>query len=135
MIKKLIRITLVVRNQDEALRFYTEKLGFEERTDLPMAPGQRWVTVAPKGDQQVEIVLQPPDWFEGTRREDHIAQVGKNPTLVFQVDNCRQTYTELHQRGIEFASPPEILPYGIQAVAKDLYMNDLVILELPKEAP
>jgi catechol 2,3-dioxygenase-like lactoylglutathione lyase family enzyme len=51
MIKKLIRITLVVRNQDEALRFYTEKLGFEERADLPMAPGQRWVTVAPKGDQ------------------------------------------------------------------------------------
>jgi catechol 2,3-dioxygenase-like lactoylglutathione lyase family enzyme len=135
MINKIIRITLLVRNQDEALRFYTEKLGFEKRTDLTMAPGQRWLTVASKGDQQVEIVLQPPDWFEGTTREDHLAQVGKNPTLVFQVDDCRRIYAELRQKGVEFASPPENLPYGIQAVAKDLYSNDLVLLELPKEAP
>jgi catechol 2,3-dioxygenase-like lactoylglutathione lyase family enzyme len=47
---RLLRCTVRVDNQDEALRFYTEKLGFEKKMDMPMGPAQRWITVAPKGE-------------------------------------------------------------------------------------
>ena len=129
MISKVIRITLAVRDQEEAFRFYTEILGLEKRADSPMGPGRRWLTVAPKDQKDLEIVLQPSTWFEGPERERHAALVGKNPTLVFSVDNCRQTHVLLRSRGVKFESAPEEQPYGIQAVAKDLYGNDLVLLE------
>ncbi|MGA2112988.1 MAG: VOC family protein [Anaerolineales bacterium] len=132
MISKVIRITLVVRDQEEAFQYYTETLGLEKRADFPLSPGRRWLTIAPKDQEGLEIVLQPSDWFEGAEREQHAAMVGKNPTIVFSVDDCRQTYTLLQGRGVKFDSPPEDLPYGIQAVAKDLYGNDLVLLE-PRE--
>ena len=132
MITKILRITLAVRNQEEALRFYTEKLGFEKRADQPMGPGRRWITVAPKDDHNLEMVLQPGDWFQGAERKEHEAKVGKNPTMVFQADDCRKTYEMLLKRGVEFAQPPEERPYGLEALAKDLYGNMLNLLELPK---
>ncbi len=131
MITKVLRITLVVRNQEEALNFYTEKLGFEKRADQAMGP-MRWLTVAPQGEKQIEIVLQPLDWFQGAERERLTALVGQNPTLVLQVDDCRKTYEELRQRGVEFDQPPEPRPYGLEALARDLYGNSLDLLEPPK---
>jgi catechol 2,3-dioxygenase-like lactoylglutathione lyase family enzyme len=133
MISKVIRITLVVRDQNEALQYYTEKLGLEKRADMPMGADTRWLTVAAKDQRDLEIVLQPPDWFHGPEREQHAAMVGKNPTIVFSVDDCRHTCTMLQERGLEFVSFPEDLPYGVQAVAKDLYGNDLVFLEPRRE--
>lgn len=129
MISKIIRITLVVRDQTEAFHYYTEMLGLEKRADLPMGPGRRWLTVAPKDQKELEIVLQPSDWFEGRERDQHAAMVGKNPTIVFGVDDCRQTYTLLLARGVKFDSPPKDQPYGIEALARDLYGNQLVLLE------
>jgi catechol 2,3-dioxygenase-like lactoylglutathione lyase family enzyme len=129
MIKRVIRITLAVREQEEALSFYTEKLGFEIRTDNPMGPGMRWLTVAPLEERGLEIVLQPLEWFNGQEREEHAARIGHNPSIVFSVDNCRATYAELASRGVEFSSVPEEMPYGVQAVARDLYGNSLVLLE------
>lgn len=128
MITKVLRITLVVRNQDEALSFYTEKLGFKKRSDQSMGP-MRWLTVSPKNDNQIEIVLQPLDWFQGAERERLSALVGQNPTLVLQVDDCRRTYEELNKCGVEFDRPPEQRPYGLEALARDLYGNSLVLLE------
>jgi predicted enzyme related to lactoylglutathione lyase len=129
MISKVIRITLVVRDQKEAFQYYTEILGLEKRADFAMGTGRRWLTVAAKDQKDLEIVLQPSEWFEGPEREQHAAMVGKNPTIVFSVDDCRQTCTILQGRGVKFDSPPEDLPYGIQAVARDLYGNELVLLE------
>ena len=70
MITKLGHVTILVRDQDEALEFYTEKLGLEKRTDVPFGPGMRWLTVAPKGQREVAIVLQQPGGYhdEATRK-------------------------------------------------------------------
>jgi predicted enzyme related to lactoylglutathione lyase len=129
MITKVIRITLVVREQEEALRFYTEKLDFEKKADNPMGPRMRWITVAPRDEKGLEIVLQPIDWFKGPEREEIASRVGHNPSIVFSVDDCRKTYDVLRARGVEFDLPPEDLPYGVQAVARDLYGNSLVLLQ------
>jgi predicted enzyme related to lactoylglutathione lyase len=129
MISKVMRITLVGHDQEEALRFYTEKLGLEKRADMPMGPNRRWLTVAPRDQEDLEIVLQPLGWFQGKEREQHAAMVGKNPSIVFAVDDCRRTCTMLAERGVEIVSPPADQPYGVQAVVKDLCGNDLVLLE------
>lgn len=128
---RVLRVTVRVENQDEALRFYTEKLGFEKRADMPMGPTQRWITVSPKDDLSVELVLQPSDWFDGEEHRQHAALVGKDPTLVFQVDDCRATYEMLHQQGVTFSLPPTDRGYGIEADGQDLYGNTLVFLQLP----
>ena len=61
MITNLAIVTIFVRDQDEALSFYTEKLGLEKRSDNTFGPGIRWLTVAPAGQREVEIVLLKPD--------------------------------------------------------------------------
>ena len=118
---RVLRVTVRVRNQEEALGFYTDKLGFEKRADMPMGPGQRWITVAPKGQDTPELVLQPADWFEGEERQQHSGLVGKDPTIVFQVDDCQATYEKLQARGVEFSLSPTDRGYGIEADGKDLY--------------
>ena len=127
---RTLRVTVRVQDQEEALRFYTQKLGFEKRADLSLGPNRRWVTVAPKDDPVLEFVLQPPDWFEGEERQHHSELVGKDPTLVFQVDDCRATFEHLRAQGMEFSMPPTDMNYGIEADGKDLYGNTLVFLQL-----
>jgi catechol 2,3-dioxygenase-like lactoylglutathione lyase family enzyme len=126
---RVLRLTLRVDNQDEAFRFYTEKLGFVKRADFPFGPGQRWLTVAPAGEPLVELVLQPTAWFTGEEARQHAALVGQNPTIVFQVDDCRATYDQLRQNGVEFSLPPTDRGYGIEANGRDLYGNTLVFLQ------
>jgi catechol 2,3-dioxygenase-like lactoylglutathione lyase family enzyme len=91
---KLLRVTLRVRDQNEALEFYTGPLGFQKCADFPYAEGQRWITVSP-AREAVQIVLQPPEWFSGVERKKHLQYVGHNPTLVFQVEDCKATYEQL----------------------------------------
>ncbi len=129
MITNLIRVTLVVRNQQAALRFYLDKLGFVLRMDNPLGAMGRWVTVAAPGDGNLEIVLQPPDWFQGEERANREALVGKNPTLVFKVDDCRATVEEMRSRGVEVRTAPEATPWGLQAIVRDMDGNDLVLLQ------
>lgn len=127
---KLLRVTIRVRNQLEALKFYTEQLGFEKRTDFPYGQAQRWITVSPPDEQNVQIVLQPPDWFNGEERVEHLKHVGHNPALVFQIEDCHATYEELKSRGVLFIQPQVERPYGIEADAVDLDGNTLVFLQL-----
>ncbi len=126
---KLLRVTLRVRDQQEALRFYIEKLGFVKRSEMPMGPGQTWITVAPPEEDRVQIVLQPPDWFTGAEREKHMQVVGHNPAIVFQVDDCKATFQRLQDRGVHFTQPPDGRPYGIEADAVDMDGNTLVFLQ------
>lgn len=123
MIKKVSRISLLVRDQQEALRWYTEKLDFEKRADTPFPGGEtRWITIAPKGQTGLEIVLQPPQWGLG---DDALNQrgelIGKCPGWVLETDDCRGDYERFRARGVEFLGPPEELPWGISAVFVDLY--------------
>ncbi|HZC06972.1 MAG TPA: VOC family protein [Ktedonobacterales bacterium] len=135
MITHLARVTIVVRDQDEALRFYTEVLGFTKRADVQFGPGARWLTVAPPDQRELEIVLQQPDpAFHGEQQAaEMLAQVGKNPTWVLYSTDCQGDYGRLLERGVTFTSPPTEQPYGLEAVFLDLYDNSYSLLQ-PAEA-
>src|ERR1700719_1778306 len=99
-IEKVSTITIAVKDENEALRWFTEKLGFEKRLDLP-GPGLRWLTVAPKNQKEVQFLLAT--WFP--------EKVGKNATCVVDTLDCRKTYEELNGRGVKFKQEPQERPY------------------------
>ncbi|HEX8996301.1 MAG TPA: VOC family protein [Ktedonobacterales bacterium] len=133
MITHLARVTLAVRDQDEALRFYTEALGFEKRADARFGPGpgMRWLTVAPPQQREIEIVLQQPDpTMHGEARAAELAAgIGKSPTWVLYTTDCQADYARLVERGVAFPSPPTEQPYGLEAVFVDLYGNSYSLLQ------
>jgi catechol 2,3-dioxygenase-like lactoylglutathione lyase family enzyme len=125
MITQLARVTIIVTDIDQALLFYTEKLGLVKRADDTSLPGLRWVTVSPRDQRSPEIVLQkpgPPFHDEETVR-DMLERVGKNPTWVFYTDDCEKEYETLNSRGVKFLAEPEDRPYGEEALFEDLYGN------------
>ena len=124
MVQKLSHVTLFVSNQDEAKDFYVNKLGFEVRTDHTMDNGFRWLTVGARQQPDVEIVLMEPQ--PGQLLDEEAAQAvrmllkkGVLGAGVFQVDDCRKTYEELKQKGVQFAGAPEERFYGVEAIMKD----------------
>jgi predicted enzyme related to lactoylglutathione lyase len=113
----IAQFTLVVKDQAAALQFYTEKVGFEKKTDFSPPGGYRWVTVGPKG-QDLELALFQlgrPD-NNGWSKDWH---PGGNPPIVMRVDDCRKAYTELTSKGVEFKEPPEEVAWGISATFSD----------------
>ncbi len=130
MITHLARVTILVRDQDEALRFYTEKLGFQKRADVPMG-ATRWLTVAPSGQRELEIVLQQPDpAFHGEERaRQMLERIGQSTTWVLATDDCQGDYERLSALGVRFASPPQRQMYGTEAVLLDLYGNSFSLLQ------
>lgn len=134
MIQRLSHVTVIVKDIDEALNFYTQKLGFEKVMDTPMGPGMRWVTVAPKGQKDLEIVLQKPSpEMQGeAAAKEILKQVGKGTAWVFQVDSCQKTCDELRKKGVQIAREPEKLPFGTEAIFTDLYGNAFILLERPR---
>lgn len=130
MIKVLAVVGIYVRDQEEALDFYVNKLGFVKKADIPMGPGARWLTVAPPEQYEVEITLvQPSPSFHGEGYAQLFEQVGKGTTWSYGTDNCQRTYEEYSARGVKFRSPPTKQMYGIEAVCEDLYGNTISILE------
>lgn len=131
MITRLARVTIYVRDQEDALRFYTEQLGLEVRSDVQFGPGARWLTVAPIGQTDIEIVLQEPvPAMHGEDFAQKITErVGQGTTWVFATDDCRADYETLKGRGVTFSSPPQEQPYGVEAVFQDLYGNSFSLLQ------
>ena len=91
-------VTVQVTDQDEALRFYTERLGFEKRNDMPMGEGMRWLTVAPAGSA-TEVVL-------ARGFGDGGAPLGKATGMVLETDDIDTAYRELSGRGVHFTKQP-----------------------------
>ncbi|WP_428267332.1 VOC family protein [Haliangium sp.] len=122
MIQSLSHATIYVNDQDAAKEFYVNKLGFEVRTDVTME-GFRWLTVGPKDQKDLEIVLMEPS--PGMLDADTVAQIkaliakGALGAGVFHTPDCRATYAELKARGVEFMTEPTERPYGIEATFKD----------------
>jgi len=124
MIERLSHTTVYVLDQDEALKFYRDKLGFEVRTDATMDNGFRWLTVGPKTQPGMEIILMKvapgPMWDAATVAAiTELVRKGTFGIGVFETDDCRATYKELVARGVEFMGPPEEKFYGIEAIGKD----------------
>jgi catechol 2,3-dioxygenase-like lactoylglutathione lyase family enzyme len=133
MIEDMTHVMLFVKDYDEALDFYTNKLGFVKVADVSPAPGWRFLSVAPKG-RGTEIILHVPiASMQGeaeVKRE--IELIGKTPALMFKVDNCKKTCDELRSKGVMIVEEPGEAPYGIQALIVDLYGNPLWLIEHPK---
>ena len=125
----MIRIAnaqLWVHDQDEALAFYTEKLGWEVRADVTIAElgDFRWLTVAPPGQDDIAVVLMAipgPPMFEAETVEKIRELMGKGVagTVFLTTDDCRASYEELKARGVEFTEEPSERPYGIDAGFRD----------------
>ena len=115
-----------VHDQDEALAFYTEKLGFEVRADvtLPEMGNFRWLTVGPVGQEDMAVVLMaipglPVMDIETAEQVRTLMGKGFAGTVFLTTDDCRTAYDELKGRGVEFTEGPEERPYGIDAGFRD----------------
>ncbi len=134
---KIANAQLWVHDQDEALAFYTQKLGFEVRADVtvPELGNFRWLTVGPAGQDDVSIVLMaipgaPVMDDETTSQVKSLMAKGFAGTVFLTTDDCRARYEELTARGVEFAEAPEERPYGIDAGFRDPSGNHLRVTEL-----
>ena len=123
MIQRLSHATLYVLDQDAARDFYVNKLGFDVRMDAKMDNGFRWLTVSPKGQPDLQIILMKVD---GPNMQPEVAATirglliqGKINGGVLQTSDCRKTYEELKAKGVEFPSPPKEQFYGVEAILKD----------------
>jgi predicted enzyme related to lactoylglutathione lyase len=112
--------TLVVKDLAKALAFYTEKAGFEKKTDFTSPQGYRWVTVGLKG-QDLELALYQVGLSSDPLHQEWGKQwaPGRAPPVIIMVTDCRKTYEELHGRGVSFPQPPTDHPWGTVATFAD----------------
>jgi catechol 2,3-dioxygenase-like lactoylglutathione lyase family enzyme len=134
MINRLSVATIWVKDQNEALRFYTEKLGFEIRADFTNGD-YRWLTVGLKDQPDVEFQLAALKPGGSLSQEDvdqltKLVETGKMGVGPWKTDDCQKTYETLQARGVEFVQPATDRPYGIiEAVFKDNSGNVMVLAQ------
>jgi predicted enzyme related to lactoylglutathione lyase len=140
----MIRIAnaqLWVHDQDEALAFYTKKLGMEVRADvtLPEMGDFRWLAVAPPGQPDVAIVLMaipgPPVMDDETADQVRsLMAKGFAGTIFLTTEDCHASYEELKGRGVEFVEQPEERPYGIDSAFRDPSGNHIRLTQVREMA-
>jgi predicted enzyme related to lactoylglutathione lyase len=118
MIKQLKFASINVRDQERALRFWTDKMQLQIATDQPMGEGMRWIELKIQGAQTGIVLFTPPG------SED---KIGSFSGLSFMCDDVERTYKELVERGVEFVQPPKKEPWGTSAVFKDPDGNSFVL--------
>ena len=118
MIKRIKFLGIPVKDQDRALRFYTEKLGFRILTDQQFSEKQRWIELSIPGAETGLALFTP---------EGHEDRIGTFMNTSWEVDNVENTYEELAARGVEFAGPPQKQPWGTSAILKDSEGNRIVL--------
>lgn len=118
MIRGLKFASIPVTDQDRALAFYTERLGFRVLTDQPFDDRQRWIELGLPG-QSVSIVLFTPD--------EHQDRIGTFQNLTFYSDDVRRSCAEMKARGVEFVQDPQEFDWGIAAAFKDQDGNVFVL--------
>ena len=123
MITNIAVTGVYVSDEEKALDFYVNKLGFEKRADEPMGDGLRWIEVAPPG-ATTRLVLTRGDGDGSTEK------VRKLAGIVFEPDDIDATFRELSARGVEFTEPPTDQPWGgRQALFKDQDGNTFVLVQ------
>ena len=138
---KIANAQLWVHDQDEALDFYTRKLGFEVRSDvtLPEMGNFRWLAVGPVGQPDMSVVLMAipgPPVFEPETVEQIRAVMAKGAagTIFLTTEDCQAAYEELKGRGVEFVDLPEERPYGIDASFRDPSGNHIRLTQVREMA-
>jgi predicted enzyme related to lactoylglutathione lyase len=118
MISQVKFASIPVQDQERALAFYRDKLGFEVTTDAPMGPGARWIELRPPGAQTGVVLFTPKG------QED---RVGTFTGVSFKCADIDATYAELKARGVEFRGEPEQQPWGKFAMLIDSEGNSFVV--------
>src|SRR2546421_7030419 len=138
---RIANAQLWVHDQDEALAFYTQKLGMEVRADvtLPEMGDFRWLTVGPAGQPDIAIVLMAipgPPVMDADTADQVRALMAKGfaGTIFLGTDDCQASYEELSGRGVEFVETPEERPYGIDSSFRDPSGNNIRLTQLPQPA-
>jgi catechol 2,3-dioxygenase-like lactoylglutathione lyase family enzyme len=124
-------VSLPVRDQQKALDFYTNILGFVKKVDAPLGGGNRWLTVVSKFEQDgIELLLEPaPLHFEPSKvYQDELMKAGI-PYTQFYVDNLQEEYERLVGLGVEFSMPPKDMGTVIAAVFNDTCGNNIQLVE------
>jgi catechol 2,3-dioxygenase-like lactoylglutathione lyase family enzyme len=129
VITRLSHAGVLVLDQDSAKSFYTEKLGFTVRNDVPMGAefagageGFRWLTVSPPGQPDLEFILASPEMGhdeETAKQLRELVAKGAFGGGVWETDDCHKAHDELSGRGVTFLAEPAERPYGIEAVFRD----------------
>jgi uncharacterized glyoxalase superfamily protein PhnB len=134
---KLSNAQLWVHDQEEALAFYTQKLGFEVRADvtLPELGDFRWLTVGPPAQPEVGVVLMAipgPPVMDTETAEQVETLMGKGfaGTIFLTTDDCQASYEELRGRGVDFVEQPEDRPYGIDSSFRDPSGNHIRLTQV-----
>jgi catechol 2,3-dioxygenase-like lactoylglutathione lyase family enzyme len=117
MIRGVKIVSIPVRNQDVALKFYTEKLGFKVATDQPFGPGQRWIELLIPGADTALALFTPPG---------HEGRIGGFQPLTFWCDDVFATAKALQSKGVELAAEPKKEVWGTMAKFKDPDGNEFV---------
>jgi lactoylglutathione lyase len=120
MLTRIGTITVQVSDQDRALAFYTQKLDFEKRADMPMGPGQRWIEVAPPGAQtRILLYKATPEAPGAPSYEAAQASIGTSTGMVLEVDDIEATFVTLKANGVPITEEPSQQPYGWWGVFAD----------------
>ena len=134
---KIANAQLWVNDQQEALEFYTQKVGLEVRADVTIAElgNFRWLTVGPAGQSDVAIVLMaipgPPVMDPDTAQDvRELMAKGFAGTVFLTTEDCQASYEELKGRGVEFAEAPEERPYGIDVGFRDPAGNQIRLTQV-----
>jgi len=140
-IVRLRYVTIVVRDYDEALKWYTNVLGLEKTEEGTFGTGKRWLVVAPRGRKDVGIILEIAKPYTALDKGTNIsaatgddsirnyeARVGTETRWVFEVEDCRKFYDLASKRGVKFVEAPVAQPWGVtEAIFEDLYGNVFVV--------
>ncbi len=133
---KIANAQLWVHDQDEALAFYTDKLGMEVRTDVTLPEMNfRWLAVGPAGQPDIAIVLMlipgPPAMDAETAEQTrNLMAKGFAGTIFLTTEDCHASYEELKARGVEFVEQPEERPYGIDSGFRDPSGNHIRLTQV-----
>ncbi len=118
MIKRIKFIGIPVADQDRALEFYTEKLGFRILTDQQFGPKQRWIELSIPGAETGITLFTP---------EGHEDRIGTFVNTSWEVDNVEKAYEALVAKGVEFTAPPVKQSWGTSVILKDSENNKIVL--------
>jgi predicted enzyme related to lactoylglutathione lyase len=119
--QKLMHLSLVVKDYDAAIEFYTQKLNFELLEDTALSENKRWVLIAPRGSKECGLLLAK---AANPEQESRIGnQTGGRVFLFLHTDNFQRDFENLIAHNVKIVRPPSEEPYGIVAVFSDLYGN------------
>jgi len=127
MTQRIAQIAILVRDYDEAIAFYCDKLGFELLEDTDLGSGKRWVRIAPPGRAGTGLLLARAVNDEQASRIGN--QSGSRVFLFLETDDFQRDYTALQNKGVVFVRPPREGRYGTVAVFTDLYGNMIDLIE------